>query len=822
MLRLGTWLALAILMASPRPGVDGYEPKRIRKVADLRDNMYPVMGHWPCVLLLNATGSAGCSTREPVWATLQRCEDMGCVRSIAGDRTLLLPPSVFPRAMREYLDGSAPVDEGWRGRVRGMLVEVGDGAGLNATDLGDASFSPQPAYPQAELRPANDPGTHQWNPHGFGATDRRFEDFPIALLDFEGTDLARTFARVNHETEYVKPDRVASADFLMQSALSSKQKLGVPKVTEENSAYCLAARACLPIGGYSVIATSPPRASPPVRSDDDGDARARPGRRTPFVLVSARLDATAMFHDVAAGANAAMSGLIVLLAAAEAYAAALRAAEAAVAPGEAKATPAKRVAFAAFAAEDWGYAGSRRFLWELAGGGADAGFGAANVGDVLGLGDVDAAIELGAIGLAHRRIPPDVASPAVFVHAAPGVGGAGLADAIIETGADVPGVSLRRSADGVPFPPSSTFSLLRRDAAIPAAVLAEYDDRYIDPFYGGAFDSGVDAVDPARMARVAVVLAKTLLNVAAGFPPGSAQLARATEGVDGAGVDATTRELVTCLVDPAVGFDCDRARALFSHATGRWSSRYAGVLPGLLAKDHQSPLGKSDVQRFAWNFLANATADRDLSSFKSCASQEECGGGGGGDVAEVCVGATGDRGGFFGRQERLRSKRRRLIERDERRGDASRLGADDGTSALYGQLDGDDGTSAEPGACVAASVRFVPALSHRLAFDATELIWRLGAPDPTELALGGGEDPVWTESNWPGSVGITAYVHEGEFRDLVIFFSGLAVAIGSWWYIRRLDRWYTDLEQTEWGRAPYNWVDTGPPPTAARESTRST
>ena len=90
------------------------------------------------------------------------------------------------------------------------------------------------------------------------------------------------------------------------------------------------------------------------------------------------------------------------------------------------------------------------------------------------------------------------------------------------------------------------------------------------------------------------------------------------------------------------------------------------------------------------------------------------------------------------------------------------------------------------------------------------------------LALGGGEDPVWTESNWPGSVGITAYVHEGEFRDGVIFFSGLAVAIGSWWYIRRLDRWYTDLEQTEWGRAPYNWVDTGPPPTAARESTRST
>ena len=255
--RLTASVVLAILMAIPPLGVDGYEPPRIRSVADLRAAMYPVVGHWPCVLLLNATGSVGCSTREPVWATLQRCEDMGCVRSIGGDRTLLLPPAVFPRAMREYLDGTDPVTEGWRGRVKGMFVEVGDGAGINATELAGASFSPQPAYPQAELRPNDDPGTHQWNPHGFGATDRRFENFPVVLLDAEGTDLARTFARMNHDTKYVKPDRVSESNLPMESALSSKQRLGVPKVTEENSEYCLARRSCLPVGGFSVLATSP-------------------------------------------------------------------------------------------------------------------------------------------------------------------------------------------------------------------------------------------------------------------------------------------------------------------------------------------------------------------------------------------------------------------------------------------------------------------------------------------------------------------------------------------------------------------------------------
>lgn len=811
--RLTASVVLAILMAIPPLGVDGYEPPRIRSVADLRAAMYPVVGHWPCVLLLNATGSVGCSTREPVWATLQRCEDMGCVRSIGGDRTLLLPPAVFPRAMREYLDGTDPVTEGWRGRVKGMFVEVGDGAGINATELAGASFSPQPAYPQAELRPNDDPGTHQWNPHGFGATDRRFENFPVVLLDAEGTDLARTFASMNHDTKYVKPDRVSESNLPMESALSSKQRLGVPKVTEENSEYCLARRSCLPVGGFSVLATSPP-------TPRKGGEGALPGK-TPFVLVSARLDASAMFHDVAHGANAAMSGLVVLLAAAEAYAAALRSVALITDPAI---TPAKRVVFAAFAAEDWGYAGSRRFLYELAKAGDEAGgdSGGENVGDVLGLGAVDAAIELSAIGLAHRRVPADVTSPAVFAHATPN--GAGLVDDIIAA-ADGINVSPRRSTPGTPIPPSSTFSLLRRDGNVRAAVLAEYDDTYLDPFHGSAWDVGVEAVDPARMAAVAVVLAKTLINVGAGFPAGSAHAAAATGSVDAAAVEATTRELVACLVDPAVGFDCARAKALFAPATGAWMDKYAGVVPGL-TRNHQNPLGKSDVQRFAWNFLANATADRDgddgRSSFKPCVSQEECSLGASGDGGnedggntddEVCVGATGDGSrGFLGAQERLRSKRRRLIESSPA---SSRLGSDA------------DGQGAEPGVCLRTSVRFVPALSHRLSFDATELIWHVGDVDPAEAALGGGEDPVWTESNWPGNIGVTAYVHEGDFRDWMIFFSGLTISVVSWVYLNRLNKWYESVEQSEWGRAPYNWIDTGPPPNdhntrAAREAREDT
>ena len=38
------------------------------------------------------------------------------------------------------------------------------------------------------------------------------------------------------------------------------------------------------------------------------------------------------------------------------------------------------------------------------------------------------------------------------------------------------------------------------------------------------------------------------------------------KAADAAAVEATTRELVACLVDPALGFDCARAKALFAPA----------------------------------------------------------------------------------------------------------------------------------------------------------------------------------------------------------------------------------------------------------------
>ena len=715
--------------------------------------------------------------RRKAWATLQRVRTMAEVHALPASRMLLVSPGLFHNITAEYL-APAPSPSGrafdWRRNVRGILVEVGDHGNVSAADLampasnpGVATryfpFSPGERYPQAKLRPLDDPGNHTWNPFGTGAVAARFDDFPIAFLDSAGTDLARTFAADNVRRRYVKPNRVASADLTMAAdGMTSKQ--------------CLVERACLPVGGYSVLASVPPQLA--------GTGPGAGGESV--VLVASRLDAASLFHDLAAGANAAMSGLIVMLAAAEAYNSALLRYQ----KGVADATPAmpKPIVFAAFAAEDWGYAGSRRFAYEMAASATEA------KSDFLpGLAGrvVDAVVEIGMIGLAKRRVSGDAAAP-VYVHA--NAAGGDASDAIVAAliagvtagggdGKSDPAAQIAMtkakaappapgSSDGRLTPPSSLHSFTRRRRDTPGVVVAEYDGAFVDPFHGSVFDKGTEAVDAIRMAKVSAATARALATLAfAGNKDASAAVAGE---VSEASVLSTVAELVRCLIDPAVGFDCLLARRLFA-AEEVFPTRYTGVLPGIM-DDWQHPLGKTDVQRFVWNFLANATAAAD-SSRKSCGLHAgECDA----DRGEVCMGATGtgmdgdveDMSGTGSQVDQGKSERRR------------------GRRSLQGSGGGvvdDNGGGRKPGACVRASPRFLPALSHRLSFDRKKAQWSVAEPSELEAALPGGLDPIWAESNWPAGIGVIMYHHEGTAREWAMLAFGLVITAGSYVLVRRFN-----------------------------------
>jgi hypothetical protein len=183
---------------------------------------------------------------------------MAEVYTLTASRMLVVPAALFQNLTLEYLalpppppstSSSVAATLDWRPHVRGILVEVGERGNVSASDLltprepagapsppqhsattnaaaaaaavaaarspSYSPFSPAERYPQSDLRPAGDPGNHTWNPFGTGAAAARFDDLPIAFLDAEGTDLARTFAEDNVRRKYLKPDRVASVDLTM-------------------------------------------------------------------------------------------------------------------------------------------------------------------------------------------------------------------------------------------------------------------------------------------------------------------------------------------------------------------------------------------------------------------------------------------------------------------------------------------------------------------------------------------------------------------------------------------------------------------------------
>lgn len=134
-----------------------------------------------------------------------------------------------------------------------------------------------------------------------------------------------------------------------------------------NSSTCLGAQTCLPLGGHSVLATLPPLppSAPRAGAGAVAAAAAAGGGDLPAIWVLAQVDTASLFHEAMSGADAPVSGLIAMLAAAEV----LGSPNATAALAAAGARYRRRLVFAALGGEPWALMGSKRLLWELSGGG---------------------------------------------------------------------------------------------------------------------------------------------------------------------------------------------------------------------------------------------------------------------------------------------------------------------------------------------------------------------------------------------------------------------------------------------------------------------
>jgi nicastrin len=342
---------------------------------------------------------------------------------------------------------------------------------IDATDASErpAAESPAVRTPQPEWAESSAAAAHAWNPAGTGLAARRLP-FPVLLAaPGDGAAALRAAAAHNDRRGFTAPPLYHA-------------RLDHGMIATGDAAACLEASTCLPLGGYSAFATAPLPVPPPG---------AVPPR---LLLVTAALDSAAFFHERAVGADASLSGLVVMLAAADAM----------TRLPPLPAAPARRVAFAALAGEPWGHIGTRMLLAQLAGGARPAGVG----GDEAGGADL---IELAALGC-------DVAPGApvqLYAHAAGNAGAPMVAALVAAAGASGGAVRVAPASEEAPgLPPSGLRAARRRDAAIGGVVLSDYDASYGSGFVGSRFDD-VPAT-PAALAAAADVIAAALHALAAG------------------------------------------------------------------------------------------------------------------------------------------------------------------------------------------------------------------------------------------------------------------------------------------------------------------
>lgn len=215
--------------------------------------------------------------------------------------------------------------------------------------------------------------------------------------------------------------------------------------------------------------------------------------------------------------------------------------------------------------------------------------------------------------------------------------------------------------------------------------------------------------------------------------------------------------LAPCLLDADPGFGCPLAAALmtpdylFSPEDGSRSYAprgYVGVLPYL--PDVQGPLGKANLARFLWNFLANATASSSSSSSQAGGAAGDGSGVPCDPFAQPCA-APGD-----------------VCVGWRRSGnDASYLGR-----------------------CRRASVRYVPSYSTAIACSACADPWSVAwapsaAADAWSAAHGWPADPAWAESDWPlGVPDLQLYLREAPRVEAALLAAGslvtAAVGVASW------------------------------------------
>lgn len=352
-----------------------------------------------------------------------------------------------------------------------------------------------------------------------------------------------------------------------------------------NSVECLRDGLCVPIGNFNVWASL-------------GGPRAQ-NLSKPIVLATATLDANALFHTLARGADAHASGLVALLVAADAVAKL----------GWTELSKLdKQIVVTFFNAETFDLIGSRSFVKDTSGSfkcerASSNGrfcikpFRSDRAFENIALDKVEALLELSQVALEQQ--------PLVFAHSHSTSAAHSLLSHLRSASASS-GIEVRTPSNvSHRLPPSSAWSFVSQVPDIDAIVLAEHDAAYSNAFYHSVLDRNITANAAHRLCQLSTMTARTLLLSAGASNSTAASVSSNCTHID---------ELLYCLTS---NFDCPLSRRLLPasvllsslpdvrRSASRGTSRYAGAYePGRVLADLVS-----GATRLVFEQLQESSAD---------------------------------------------------------------------------------------------------------------------------------------------------------------------------------------------------------------------
>lgn len=517
----------------------------MESVPDLQKSMYTVVNAYPCVRLLNLSGTIGCSNpgRDKVAASIVRFEN---VDDISEPSAILVSSDEFPSLFTRISD-----DPGFASKVGGVLVESRTGS--HNTLKG---FSPDRKFPQAEFAPYHN-FSHEWNPTGSGIMWKSYS-FPVFLLTSGGTKTLQEFVLKNEEKKKAYTSNVAEFDLVMQTVKSGTH----------DSESCLKEATCLPLGGYSVWSSLPPI----------NISSSKPSK--PLILTVASMDSASFFRDKNLGADSPISGLIALLAAVDA-----------LSHLDGLGDLSKQLVFVVFTGEAWGYLGSRRLLEELdMHSDAVHGLSHSLVETVIEIGSVGKGLSQGAKNFfAHAEGDSSATNQTMVALKR-------AQESLLSENIKIAAAS----ASNPGIPPSSLMTFLKKNPGISGVVLEDFDSVFVNKFYHSHLDD-LSNVNSSSVVAAASLIARTLYILASETKDvQDSTLAAINVNV------SLVEQLMDCLLDCDPGLSCDLVKKYISPSS-TCPSHYVGVIMDEPSST-PNPGYINDVPRFIWNFLADITS----------------------------------------------------------------------------------------------------------------------------------------------------------------------------------------------------------------------